>query len=1466
MHNPWETTQTQSPELQTQITGELKEIIENTKKNVLLEILKEKAYNIDFSWRRLFEHALMHVTETINDYELRNILYETMASLSSIWHANEPEMLLKDTFQTAYNKKKFEDARHAFSRLRQQGLDYLGVIDVGRGILTPFLHERRQSIFRYNGKSITFFSNELKELNQIVLPEGLKIKHWSLSPLSLDGIKLSNRNAWMLTEDDEGHKRLVALNMHTGVWADEAFNLKGDWASATAVSQFQERLLLVCPNAIYRFRHHKGWEEWFTADAPISCVESSGARIWIGLSNGDVFALKDFKLVGLRKKLKLKDSAVIHMCSSRRYTAIAGSRAIHIVDLEGNDVVAPLQTKSKVKRVLLIDDRVVIVSQVNGILLCKDINVPGGGQHVNTGWGDMDIFYLRDEIYCCKPDGNIKRFVVPNLPELVAALEKENIPVPAQPLERDITAPITFLKDFISRKELLDLIRDSGNTHYFITGEPKMGKTSFLNVLPYVLAGNSRCCYIDMTSFWDEIYSYTDFETIFIERSISMNDTKEVKIRERTGFQALQEVVNKTRGTKSYCVFCLDNFSLPIQRQITPESMNAIKTFIKEMFVHPQVRIITTCNIGESKDVKDFLDSARLAAKEIRKLANINLPLLSAVEVKSELRGRLHQDGQDVDHIFRYTGGFPNHVHLYDKWNKKEEPLDEYSKEIARNYFNTILDYFRDLTPEALYLVTLLLDQELTGQRISYEKLYAGYPILEDILPLSALKEALTELKAFKTGLQVSFIAVNEGEDFKIDGTPKHKIGSSPVGGDFLIRINGGSVLFKEASAFVQWLPTFHALCRFRGSQNQEGAEEVTRAFSRLVKIGVTSNKQLNKTQKNYHDFFHIKQLTKEGQKELGMPLVTFLVIPLYPWEPGKLRKEFASLYTSLAESVRKSHGRFAKDSASTKFYILLFEFFGTPPKTIKTQTQGLERVSVIDIWKTADIMFSTDPLLKSTEYIFRQLRISERSPYTTSGAVQDDLFFGRGLEIALIRGLNENIGIFGTRTIGKTSLLLKLHRDLKRQKKWRVVAIDCSRIESEVTLLKNLAEKMDVEFELISSLERFRQFVSREAGKSEIQYLFLLDEVDRLVEYDLGKEENIFKTFNKLCTEILESGEPAARFIMCGFQEMFEQMKNPNSRLYNFMIFLPLKPLDGSSALELVTKPMRAIHVHWQDEARDAQYLIDSCSGHPFLLQTACQSLLSILDEKEYHKDTIEPDDVEKALYTDKMQQLCLRFYDAASQDKRLESGKIQKKDNKSFFSFFKRAPSQGPGIKSKPVEKRIMLSGASQKDLAEILPDIHRITILSAIRLCIEDGRESFTMTELQEELENFQLDISTDMMRYILDHLWLSGVFRNTNESMLLAPKQEELEQKAKVIKKDSRLKKEIKTGLTVAKPDVYLPEKKSRVVFKYEFGVRIFPELLVAKYEGIEKCKEELRRLVGMKAVREQRRRTEVKRNG
>lgn len=1398
---------------------ELKKIIDTTGIQDLLTALKEKARNVDFSLRREFENALLAVVPEANQIDKRNILYETLASLAAVWHENKPKKGLTKTFWKLYEAGKYEEARQIYGELLKQGLDHIDDFEIEAGTLLPCFYKEKPALLKYNDRDISILSPQLEIIKKVVSFEDAQIL--DVLPPTADDMEDTaktevDQKLWVLIRKNKDEKTIISKNIDDGVSEGPSYHLGKEQSTAVGLSCFQGRLLLICPGTIFRHCRDSGWKEWVTPEVEVTCTARVKDAYWVGFSDGTVYLQKDIERTGLRKRRKLQPDIITGIGSSDRFAAVSSLNFLSITDFEGTAKHA-LKMESNILQTLVLSNDLAAVLQVNGIITGIDVNQGQSVWQINLDKDYNSVFKVGRTIYCAQKDGNVRLFELPDFFRMADLLERENIQAPERPVEREPTEPVRYITEFIGRKELLKETRKTGKLHFLVFGEPKIGKTSLLNVLPEVLSDNARGCYIDIEQLLAEVHTYEAFESRFIEMCLSQHVLKKSDIKKIDGHQPYREMVDKIRGEKNFCLLCLDDFIVPPADRYSKKSLEKFGIFFKEMFTHANVRMAITAGAKDKQAIENYLENLRLDTAKHGGQKRISLPVLSENEVKNALRTKHRLTQKDVEEIYKYVGNFPNHIHLYDKWKKEEKSIAVYSEEIAKNYWDKIFDYFRDLSRDAYLLISLCLNQDLISIKIGFKKFYESYPLLNQLLPGELLKKALGEIDVYGKGFTTNY---------QEDG--------------FSINMRGKVQLFHEASKHIPWLKVFLTLCRFTSGPNQKRADEVAGAYSKMVNIGLGSSDLLGELTHQYKETFYIRRLTREGQKILGMPLVTFLVIPLKPWDKGRVHQDFTSLYISIQEFVRRAKESMLEETVSLKFYILLFELHGIDLKNIKKSIKGLERVSVIDSNMMTDILFDATPRIKSSEYIFSQLNISERSPYTTSGAVPDELFFGRELEIALIRGLAENIGIFGTRTIGKTSLLLRIQKDIKGQKGWKVFVLDCSRIDDKESLLMNIAEKMGVQYDMISDMDKFRKYVSAEAQKNKIQYLFLLDEVDRLVEYDTESDERIFKTFNKMCTESLESVETAARFILFGFQQMFEQMKNPGSRLYNFMVFLPLKALDEKSALALVTQPMKNIHVNWQSE-EDAGYLVDKCSGHPLLLQAACQSLLSILDGKGENKDMIEKRDVDSALYSDQFQHICMRFYPSPPKETQFDNRAKKKNKGKKKFIF--------PFTKSRV--KPSLRPPQGEKKREAFLDDIHRIAILTAIRLQFEKYKENFALTDLQDEFKRLKIEISPNMMRNILDHLCLSGVFRLLEESTLITREKNKIQEEAQkqidsAAKHDQQLPDT--SQFKIEQPEELRAKGKSLLKFKYEFGVQIFPELLVANLGGIEKCSEELSKLI------------------
>jgi len=1403
---------------------EMKQLIESDHESLLSE-LKEKACNVEINKRKKFENDLLRLAQEITDVDKRNNVYEVLVSLQSIWNQYQPEKRLQGKFRAAFRDGNYKVAEEIYKKLMKQGLDYLGTFKKGKGEIIPLITEKSHMLLQYNKKGLTFYTlqfEQLEEFPKIPMAESLEIVdmfapfvYQSLKSIETDKIEDSFQKILILFENKDGKKGVVSIDKENikskekvhHCLEHQAIYLTERLKDVQHISFFQNHLLLISKKSIYYYNENGKWEEWYTTKNEITTFEPTRQGLWVGHSNGDVIILKNLQYVGIRAAFKGFSESIKRIRGTGRYVLIFSRNCLRIADHTVQPVSEPLESQCEIMESTIINDNVLIMLLASGMLIARELNQKNICWQMNMG-NRYDMLYTFSQyVYCGKRGGETMLFEIPPFQTMAKDLESKNIYIDSLSFDADPIAPVRYISDFTGRRKILNEIKDTYDAHFLLYGEPRIGKTSLLNVLRDVLSDNARCCILDITQLLIDADSYETFELEFMEKCLEQHFMKFSELPEKDGYryQALRSMINKIKGPRNFCVFAMDNFNIPIH--FDKKNREKFSTFLRSMFLHTEVRLIITCSSRKKNAVEKYIESLDIFSQ--RKYLSKKIPLFSEGEVKNALRQKISLQQPVVDDIYKYIGRFPHLIHLYEKWKPGYHTVREQSNAIAKTFSYKIFEYFRDLSLNACLLIATCLYENLISEKISYSMFYDRFPFLRSSLSKDQLGDAIKEIDDYGSGLSTT----QETAAFKIS-------------------LSDNALLFREASKHILWIKDFKTLYEFTSLPDQKRAHKVAHTFTRITQSGLDVNEYLKQQTEKHKDNFYVSKLTEQGLQALKMPLTTFVVISLTPWQKETHLEAFQDLSIEFQEFNRKT-------GEAKIFYILLFEIHGIPKEKIKEDLVGLDRISIIDASMMKNIIMAGSPQDKASEYIFDQLSIKERSPYTTAGAVPDNLFFGRQMEIALIRGLPENIGIFGTRTIGKTSLLRKLHRAFKSQHQWKVYDLDCARIESEESLLQNLAEKMDISFEKVSSLEKFRKYITRDAETSGHRYLFLLDEVDRLVQYDIEHDEKIFNTFNRLCNEIMKNNETAARFILFGFQQMFEQMKNPLSRLYNFMVFMPLKPLDMKSAMSLVTRPIENIRVQWNSK-EDANYLVGNCSRHPRLLQAACHALLTNLDDKEQKRDIIERTDVDKALTSDEFREICMRYYHDHVEGKGDGNNGVEKKKFERGKTFFTRILGKNAKqIRGK--DTREMLDENSSQKRKGFLCDLHRITVLAAIRLLFEEGTEIFTIMGIQKELKNYKIDVSPNIMRNILDQLCLSGNFRLRDESTIITKEGTKVLKEAEKINIDN-------TELDVDHPDVYCSSLASFPTFTYEFGVKIFPKLLVAHFGGTRQCKDECVKLV------------------
>ena len=259
------------------------------------------------------------------------------------------------------------------------------------------------------------------------------------------------------------------------------------------------------------------------------------------------------------------------------------------------------------------------------------------------------------------------------------------------------------------------------------------------------------------------------------------------------------------------------------------------------------------------------------------------------------------------------------------------------------------------------------------------------------------------------------------------------------------------------------------------------------------------------------------------------------------------------------------------------------------------------------------------------TKMLTQKASLLRICPYRIYGPAPDPVFFGREREISrVLASVREaSIAIVGGRKIGKTSTLNKIERALSKRGDVYLVYLDCYRIRDYEAFFDKVDTNLG-ELELPKATRDPLRFdsvvgsIQREIGSKRL--VFLMDEVDALLDYDTRHNEDLFGTFRSL------SQEGKCSFVLCGAKVLYFSLHNPRSALFNFCDTLRLGCLDAKNSAKLITVPMARMGVHIQDERVLVDKIISITSGHPNLIQFICRRMIELIDRE--HRRNITLDD----------------------------------------------------------------------------------------------------------------------------------------------------------------------------------------------------------------------------------------------
>lgn len=348
------------------------------------------------------------------------------------------------------------------------------------------------------------------------------------------------------------------------------------------------------------------------------------------------------------------------------------------------------------------------------------------------------------------------------------------------------------------------------------------------------------------------------------------------------------------------------------------------------------------------------------------------------------------------------------------------------------------------------------------------------------------------------------------------------------------------------------------------------------------------------------------------------------------------IRPSFPLIYpckTTFSEKdVWKISGLMNKFKISADFFALLVVFDNHQQIRQQLRESPYKNDFIVlnydQLW---NILAANSPIQKLTNCILEQIDLIAVSPYTVYGSVQEKMFFGRAKEEkTLLQNIVKNdYALIANRKMGKTSLLNRIYPRLKRIPNYQIFYCDLQPVSNYVRFYQKLALSNPELKEDISNFSElsplfFEELISNiKQRNSNRQIIFIFDEVDEILAYDINQNERLFKTFRSL------SQSENVRFIFSGTTTLVKRVRHPDSPLFNFCSPIKIGILEEKEAKELVKVPMGALGVKFENEDSIVKRILDLTAQHPNIIQYICDALIKIINEKQ--KRTITELDLDR-------------------------------------------------------------------------------------------------------------------------------------------------------------------------------------------------------------------------------------------
>jgi predicted transcriptional regulator len=222
----------------------------------------------------------------------------------------------------------------------------------------------------------------------------------------------------------------------------------------------------------------------------------------------------------------------------------------------------------------------------------------------------------------------------------------------------------------------------------------------------------------------------------------------------------------------------------------------------------------------------------------------------------------------------------------------------------------------------------------------------------------------------------------------------------------------------------------------------------------------------------------------------------------------------------------------------------------------------------------------------------------------------------------------SNSVALLGGRRIGKTSLMRHAEKRL-RDAGFATYFADCQTVRDWSDFAAMVTRTWDVRVDAPFTPSKLFQLVETLIGPRPSMTVFLLDEIDQLLEWDTVHPENeVTEAFFRACRTI--SQEQVAQFVFSGERTIARRLWDPHSPHWNFCHSIMLRWLDPEAARQLILTPLKSMQIEVDDEESFASVAWSRTNGHPRLLQLLGDSLIRQINEREPTlRATVEPSDL---------------------------------------------------------------------------------------------------------------------------------------------------------------------------------------------------------------------------------------------